>query len=72
MTAHHREDLIRAARTVLTKNPALATHLSINETTGTVSDPRTGEVWAYVAPAFSAMPAEEWNGWREWPVRLPR
>lgn len=69
---YYRDDLISAARVVLSRHPTLALQLTINEASGTVSDKRDGEVWAYVAPAYTAMTPEQWNGWREWPVRLPR
>lgn len=67
---YHREDLIRAARVVLSKRPALATHLSINADAGTVSDKRDGEVWAYVDQAWTAMTPEEVIGFHPWPVRI--
>ena len=69
MTAH-RVDLIRAAREVLKQHPRLATKLSINEATGTVSEPLSGVVYAYVSPAFSAMTPEEWLGWNPWPTEI--
>lgn len=71
LPTYYRQDLISVARVVLSRNPDLATQLTINEVTGTVSDKRDGEVWAYVAPAYTAMTPEQWNGWREWPVRIP-
>jgi hypothetical protein len=67
---HHRTGLIRASREVLNRHPHLAARLSINEATGTVSEPLTGEVYAYVAPAFTAMSAEELAGWSTWPTRI--
>lgn len=70
MSDHH-TDLVRAAREVLARHPALATKLSINEARGTVSEPISGEVWAYVAPAFTALSEQEWRGWIQWPCKLP-
>lgn len=69
MTNHH-TDLVRAAREVLSRHPHLATKLSINEARGTVSEPFSGEVWAYVAPEFTAMTAEELLGWTMWPCKI--
>jgi len=70
LAAHHREDLIRAARAVLSRQPALATHLSINSDAGTVSDRRDGEVWAYVATDWTAMSPEQVIGLHPWPVQI--
>ncbi len=70
MSSHHHTDLVRAASEVLNRHPHLAARLSINEARGTVSEPLTGEVYAYVAPAFTAMSAEELAGWSMWPTRI--
>lgn len=67
----HREDLIRAARDVLAHHPWLATYLSINEAAGTVSDRRDAKVYAYIAPAWTALSSEELMGWHSWPAPLP-
>lgn len=66
----HRDDLIRAARSVLNAAPHLATKLTVNENAGTVSDRVTGEVHAFVAPEYSAMGPVEFIGWSQWPRKL--
>lgn len=67
---YHQQDLVRLAREVLTKHPALATHLSINEDAGTVSDRRTGELWGVVTKEWTAMSADYVKGWSQWPVKI--
>jgi hypothetical protein len=70
VTGAHREDLIRAARAVLSVKPTLVGKLTINENAGTVSDRVTGEVHAFVAPEMSAMGPGEFIGWSAWPRKL--
>lgn len=70
MTSNYREDLRRAATTVLGHHPALACKLTINEASGTVSERVSGEVFAYVSPEFTAMSYAEWMGWRQWPRKI--
>lgn len=67
---HYREDLRRAGLEALKHRPQHAGYLSVNEMSGTVSDRRTGEVVAYVAPAFTTMTAAEYIGRHEWPARI--
>lgn len=78
LTLAYHEDLLRIARTLDAKNhgmrqadpcvPRLS--LSINDAAGTVSDRNTGELLGYVSRDFTAMSAEEFLGWHEWPVSI--